>query len=99
MSDVDYVRRAIILGNFIIATCQMLVPGFILGLRYKPVCKNTIVSEISMSIKAYVRSFLARPIAAPKSPTMHSDVVRISDDQIGARKAKVGANCVAVSIA
>ena len=99
MSDVDYVRRAIILGNFIIATCQMLVPGFILGLRYKPVCKTIIVSEISMSIKAYVCGFLARLMATPKSPTMHSDVVRISDYQIGARKAKVGVNYVAVSIA
>ena len=99
MSDVDYVRRAIILGNFIIAPCQRLIRGVILGLRYKLVCKTIIVSEISMSIKAYVRSFLARPMAAPKSPTMHSDVVRISDYQIGAWKGKVGVNYAAVSIA
>jgi len=99
MSDVDYVRREMILGNFIIATCQMFIRNVILGLQYKPVCTNIIVSKISMSIKVYVCSFLARPMAAPKGPTMNSDVVRIPDDQIGVRKAKVGANRVRVSIA
>ena len=52
-----------------------------------------------MLIKVYVFSFLARPMAAPKSPPMHSDVVRISDYQIGAWKGKVGVNYAAVSIA
>ena len=99
MSDVDYVRREMILGNFIIATCQMFIRSVILGLQYKPVCNNIIVSKISMLIKVYVFSFLARPMAAPKSPPMHSDVVRISDYQIGAWKGKVGVNYAAVSIA
>ena len=99
MSDVDYVRRAIIVGNFIIAPCQMLIRGVILGLRYKPVCKNTIVSEISMSIKVYICSFLARPMVTPKSLPLYTNVVGVSDYQIGARKGKVGVNRAAVSIA